>query len=150
MQRSPKAMLLRPTNIDRPECECQLPTMESVGRRSRQIRSRMGTNAAAGGPHDSCESVSHTAQDVSLTIVKYIRAAAGGAHDSRESVSHTAQDVSLTIVKYTRAAAGGAHDSCEGISHTAQDVSLTILKYIRAAAGKSTTRMRASRTLRKT
>ena len=28
MQRSPKAMLLRPTKIDLPECDCHLPTME--------------------------------------------------------------------------------------------------------------------------
>ena len=37
MQRSPKAMLLRPTIIDFPECDCHLPTMESVGRRSRPV-----------------------------------------------------------------------------------------------------------------
>ena len=40
MQRSPKAMLLRPTNVDLPECDCHLPTMESDGRRSRPVESR--------------------------------------------------------------------------------------------------------------
>jgi len=36
MQRSPKAMLPRgPTNVDLPECDCQLPTMVSAGMRSR-------------------------------------------------------------------------------------------------------------------
>ena len=37
MQRSPKAMLLRPTNVDIPECDCHLPPMESDGRRSRPV-----------------------------------------------------------------------------------------------------------------
>ena len=37
MQRSPKAMLLRPTNVDLPECDCHLPPMESDGRRSRPV-----------------------------------------------------------------------------------------------------------------
>ncbi len=39
MQRSPKAMPLRPTNLDLPECDCHLPTMESAGRRSRPVGS---------------------------------------------------------------------------------------------------------------
>ena len=40
MQRNPKAMLLRPTNVDLQECDCHLPPMESVqsdGRRSRPV-----------------------------------------------------------------------------------------------------------------
>ena len=37
MQRSPKAMLLRPTNVDLPECDCHLAAMESAGRRSRPV-----------------------------------------------------------------------------------------------------------------
>ena len=32
-----KAMLLRPTNVDLPECDCHLPPMESGGRRSRPV-----------------------------------------------------------------------------------------------------------------
>ena len=40
MQRSPKAMLLRPTNVDLPECDCHLPPMESDGRRSRPVQDR--------------------------------------------------------------------------------------------------------------
>ena len=39
MQRSPKAMLLRPTNVDLSECDCHLPTMESAGRRSHPVTS---------------------------------------------------------------------------------------------------------------
>ena len=38
MQRSPKAMLLRPTNVDLPERDRHLPTMESAGRRSIPVR----------------------------------------------------------------------------------------------------------------
>ena len=38
MQQSPKAMPLRPTNFDLPECDCHLPPMESDGRRSRPVR----------------------------------------------------------------------------------------------------------------
>ena len=34
MQRSPKAMPLRPTNVDLLECDCHLPTMVSAGRMS--------------------------------------------------------------------------------------------------------------------
>ena len=41
MQRSPKAMLLRPTNVDLPECDCHLPPMESDGRRSRPVFMRL-------------------------------------------------------------------------------------------------------------
>ena len=37
MQRSPKAMLLRPTNVDLPECYCHLLTMVSAGMRSRPV-----------------------------------------------------------------------------------------------------------------
>ena len=39
MQRSPKAMLPHPTNVDLPECDCHLPPMESDGRRSRPVES---------------------------------------------------------------------------------------------------------------
>ena len=35
MQRSLKAMLLRTTNVDLPECDCHHPIMVSAGRRSR-------------------------------------------------------------------------------------------------------------------
>ena len=38
---SPKAMLLRPTNIDLLDCDCQLPTMESAGGRSRPVRAML-------------------------------------------------------------------------------------------------------------
>ena len=37
MQRGPEAMLLRPTNVDLPECDCHHPPMESDGRRSRPV-----------------------------------------------------------------------------------------------------------------
>ena len=41
MKRSPKAMLLRPTNVGLPKCECHLPTMESAGRRPGDVGIRM-------------------------------------------------------------------------------------------------------------
>ena len=37
MQRSPKAVLFRPINVDIPECDCHLPTMVSNGKRTRPV-----------------------------------------------------------------------------------------------------------------
>jgi hypothetical protein len=48
MQRSPKAMLLRPTNVDLQECDCHLPAMESAGRRSRPVELRRLYHSSVG------------------------------------------------------------------------------------------------------
>ena len=56
MQRSPKAMQLRLSNIDLPECDCHLPTMESAGRWSRPVTVRIAREAG-GAPRKHLQAV---------------------------------------------------------------------------------------------